>query len=551
MLKTSLLNAIKDTFPKKDIFLLAPKNPAHGDYALHKSSVPDHKLLTAGFEHELVGSVEQIGNFVNFSLSNTTLWDEIKRILKEKDKYGNSVKTETVKINLEFGDPNTHKLPHIGHLFSYIIGHSWARILEATGHRVFRSIYQGDVGLHVAKCLYIASQDPLKIRELKTLEEKVQFLQECYQKGSQLYEDDAGAKQAIDELNKKIYEHDGEVEDLWKQTRQWSVDYYEKFEEQLGIEYNKHYFESMTADEGKKIVLENVGNVFKESEGAIIFPGEKIGLHNRVFINRFGNPTYEAKDMALAALKYKDWKFDTAIITTASEQNEYFKVIFAALEKTNPELKGKLKHIGFGMVDLKSGKMSSRTGNIISAIDLVEEVEKKAAAISPENPANIGLAAIKYSFLKSEARKNISFNIDESVSLQGNSGPYLLYMYARAKSILTKAGGPGILTQAQDDKRAREDKTSLVKASREELTVVRTLVKFPEVVEAASEKMAPHLIAAYLFDLAQKFNKLYETTPILKAPDADKIRLLTLIKATAQVIQNGLYLLGIETLETI
>ena len=124
-------------------------------------------------------------------------------------------------------------------------------------------------------------------------------------------------------------------------------------------------------------------------------------------------------------------------------------------------------------------------------------------------------------------------------------------MYARAKSILAKAGGPGILTQAQDDKRAREDKTSLVQASKEELTVVRTLVKFPEVVEAASEKMAPHLIATYLFDVAQKFNKLYETTPILKAPDADKVRLLTLIEATTQVIQNGLYLLGIETLETI
>lgn len=423
--------------------------------------------------------------------------------------------------------------------------------MEATGHRVFRSIYQGDVGLHVAKCLYVASQDPLKIGELKTLDEKVQFLQECYQKGSQLYEDDADVKKAIDDLNKKIYEHDGEVEELWKQTRQWSVDYYEKFEEQLGIEYNKHYFESMTADEGKKIVLENVGKVFEESEGAIIFPGEKIGLHNRVFINRFGNPTYEAKDMALAALKYKDWKFDTSIITTASEQNEYFKVIFAALEKVNPELKGKLQHIGFGMVDLKSGKMSSRSGNIVSAIDLVDEVQKKTAEISPENPKHIGLAAIKYSFLKSEARKNISFDIDESISLQGNSGPYLLYMYARAKSILTKAGGPEILTQAQDDKRAREDKTSLVEASREELTLVRTLVKFPEVVEAASEKMAPHLIATYLFDLAQKFNKLYETTPILKAPDADKVRLLTLIEATTQVIQNGLFLLGIDTLETI
>lgn len=545
MLKKSLLNAIKDTFPKKDIFLLAPKNPDHGDYAVHKSSIPDHKLLTAGFEHELVGSVEQIGDFINFSLSDGALWDEIKRILKEKDKYGNSVQEGTVKINLEFGDPNTHKLPHIGHLFSYIIGHSWSRILEATGHRVFRSIYQGDVGLHVAKCLYVASQEPLKISELKTLDEKVQFLQECYQKGSQLYEDDADAKQAIDVLNKKIYEHDGEVEELWKETRQWSVDYYKKFEEQLGIEYNKHYFESMTADEGKKIVLENVGKVFEESEGAIIFPGEKFGLHNRVFINRFGNPTYEAKDIALAALKYKDWKFDTSIITTASEQNEYFKVIFAALEKVNPELKGKLQHIGFGMVDLKSGKMSSRSGNIVSAIDLVEEVQKKAAEISPENPSHIALAAIKYSFLKSEARKNISFDIDESVSLQGNSGPYLLYMYARAKSILVKAG------EHEIPKEVRNDKKNIISASKEERAVVRALVKFPEVVEAASEKMVPHLIATYLFDLAQKFNKLYETTPILKAPDADKVRLLTLIEATAQVIKNGLFLLGIETLEKI
>jgi arginyl-tRNA synthetase len=272
-------------------------------------------------------------------------------------------------------------------------------------------------------------------------------------------------------------------------------------------------------------------------------------LHDRVFITKRGTPTYEAKDMALQPIKYKEWPFDNMVITTAHEQNEYFAVVFKALEELDKNFKGKLNHLGFGMVNLKSGKMSSREGNIITGIGLIEQgieavrkiiddkenlSEKEKVEISEK----VGIAAIKYSLLKGNPLQDTTFDFEESISFEGNSGPYLQYTYARAQSILREA--------SSDQQSAISDQQRF---NKEEMALLRTFYKFPEVVSDAAKNLAPNLICSYLFDLAQKFNLFYKKHQVLKAKSDEQETRLALTAATAQVLKNGLYLLGIEVLE--
>lgn len=557
MLKQKVQDALKNVFSFESFHLLSPKNPDHGDYAFHTKQLEQDKIssiIEALKKNELFSNVELVGGFVNLTISPIVLLSELTTICEQKDKYGTVNQQDQKKILLEFGQPNTHKLPHIGHLFSYTYGESLARLLSFVGNAIFRANYQGDVGLHVAKCLYVVSKIQDEISSLKSLEEKVQFLQRGYQEGSRLYEEDEVSRKEIDELNKNIYEKDPSIEKLWKETRQWSLDYYQQFEKKLGIVYDKNYFETQTAPIGKKLVMDNLGKVFEESDEAIIFHGEPFKLHTRVFINKFGNPTYEAKDLGLVKLKYNDWPFDECIITTASEQNEYFEVIFAAIEQIDPQFKGKLKHIGFGLVDLKNGKMSSRTGNIVSAVDLVEQVEKAVATLSDGKMDTtiqkaLAQAAIKYAFLRSEAQKNISFDINESISINGNSGPYLLYTFVRCMSVLNKAGDSIISNKVRNLKKILRFTWDDIE--KEELALLRTLPRFPEVIDDAAGHYAPHLVATYLFDLAQKFNTFYEKHTILKAEGDRKQFRLALTQTTAYILKNGLYLLGIEVLDKI
>ena len=449
---------------------------------------------------------------------------------------------------MEFGQPNTHKLPHIGHLFSYIYGESMARILQYQGNTVYRANYQGDIGLHVAKCLWQLLKDDADgtVPRDKALEERVQYLQKCYQVGATAYEENDHAKQEIDQLNKKIYADDPEVHAVWQETRQWSLDFYTQLETRLGISYDKKYFETMSAPLGKQAVLDNVGKVFVEDEGAIIFRGEDYGQHTRVFINKFGNPTYEGKDTGLIQLKMKDFDFDLSLTSTAVEQKKYWDTVNTACELMFPELKGKLGHIDFGMINLSTGKMSSRTGNIIDAIGLLEMVKEEIRQAFEQKDKttieSVSQASIKYSFLKSEVYKNKAFDLKSSISKEGDSGPYLLYTYVRTKSILEKAG---LETGELSDVTPVPDQ----ELTPEESALIRKLYQLPEVVALSAQQYSQHTIAKYLFDVAQLFNLFYQKNPILKADDTAKKTRLLITKATSNILNQGLHLLGIQTVE--
>ncbi|HEY1074963.1 MAG TPA: arginine--tRNA ligase [Patescibacteria group bacterium] len=537
-----------------------PDTSAHGDFSTNlalifarmvKENPYDvaEKIVAHLPKLEMVEKVETVRpGFINFYMKPACFLDKLTELVEQGITI-TPQSTEPERILLEFGQPNTHKLPHIGHLFSYIYGASCANLLEATGVNVLRLNYQGDVGPHVAKCLWAYRKKQQADPEL--LEDKISYLQQCYQEGAQAYEEDTTAKAEINALNTEIYEHDPDVMSDWKKTREWSVAYYrDHLHKVLGISYDTLYYESETGPLGKSLVKEKVGLVFEEDQGAVVFRGEQFGLHTRVFLSSAGNPTYEAKEIGLFACKKRDYyPFDRAVITTAVEQNEYWQVVKKAAEMVFPDLEGKIKHIGYGMINLTSGKMSSRTGNILSAfglIDLVRDtVKEKVAARDTYTQEEIStithevtLGAIRYSFLKTSPGKNIAFDLDTSIAFEGNSGPYLQYTYARCQSVLRKAEVEASVSDAIDP-------------NDEELAVLRWLSRYDEVVHAAAESYAPHLVANYLFELAQKYSYFYNQHHILTEDQGQTQFRLAITKVVGETLKHGLHLLGIETLEKI
>jgi arginyl-tRNA synthetase len=561
-LELQITQAIAKLYPEISQFtveLLRPENDQFGDYTSPIALALAGRLKTKPLDiaqaiaerivdNEAVEKVEAIApGFINITLKTSAL---LKALDPTHHQTINSSNHQTILF--EYGCPNTHKIPHIGHLFSYVFGESASRLLEAIGHFVIRDNYQGDVGLHVAKCLWAFEREKPNHAAL-TIPEKVQLLQQCYQDGSLAYDEDPQAKQAIDHLNSLIYQGDSSIAATWEMTRSWSVEYYEQFEARLGINQKKHYFESQSNAIGKKVVLDNVGKIFEEDEGAVIFRAEKYGLHTRVFINQLGNPTYEAKDIGLVTLKLQDVpEFDLAIVTTANEQSEYYKVVMKASTLIYPDLANRMMHIGHGFVNLTTGKMSSRTGGVLTAISLVETVKERVFNYLRENrdyPADemdriaetVAQGAIKYSFLRSAATKNITFDIDSSVAFDGNSGPYLQYTYARCQSVLDKAGAiPSDHTQYNEQS-----------LNSDEISVIRWLNRYGETVENAATTYSPHIVAGYLFELAQRYNYFYNQHQILSDDHATSQFRLALTQSVGRVLKDGLNLLGIDVLDKI
>ncbi len=560
MIKDEILKLLqtalkKLNISKAEIDLQHPANPNHGDFAtsialqqaksLKKSPLELAQEITKNIpQNDLVEKVEVVKpGFINFHISIHTLIEEMNKVVKEKDNYGRSDNLKNKKIMIEFTDPNPFKEFHIGHLYSNIVGEALSRLFESQGAVLRRANYQGDVGLHVAKAIWgmqqKMKQKKLTLEQLKktSLEDRVSFMGESYALGTTSYETDKQAKSEITNLNKKIYDLDSSIKEIYEMGRKWSLDYFEKIYARLGTKFDFYYFERNVGEKGLEIVKQFLNkNIFSQSKGAIIFSGEKYGLHTRVFINSQGLPTYEAKDLGLALIKYKDFAYDSSLIITGAEVKEYFKVVLKALEKIDPQLYKKTRHLTHGMVRVPEGKMSSRTGNILTGVWLLDEARKKILEKAKDQTIaeKVGIGSIKYALLKNSIGKDIEFQFEESISFEGNSGPYLQYTYVRCKSILEKVTSYKL-------------QVTNLELNLEEKALLRLLQRFPEVVGEACQKFAPNLISNYLFGLAQVFNLFYQKHPVLKADQKTKQFRLILTQAVGQVIKNGLYLLGIET----
>ncbi len=494
---------------------------------------------------EVVAEVKAFGPYVNFYLNPNEL---AKLVLAGKAE---KVEKKKGRVMIEFAHPNTHKPVHIGHLRNMITGESLVRLFERQGYKVVRANYQGDVGMHIAKCLWGILQVPnyqSEVSKLKTIGERAKFLGAVYASGGKAYESSEQAKKEIEEINTKIYNQVKSLKELYKKTRKWSLDYFDYIYKRVGVKkFDRLYFESETFELGRKIVLEGVGKgIFKESQGAVIFEGSKYGLHDRVFVNSKGLPTYEAKDQALARLQFKEYKPTKILHVVAKEQIEYFKVIFKALEFTLPESKDCEEHLVYGWVSLKEGKMSSRTGHVVLAEWLLDEAEQKISEVMLDREikdknkvvSNIAVAAVKYSMLKTGISNDIIFDVNEAVSLTGNSGPYLLYIVARINSILKKL-----------KVKSQKVKFAGVKIEAVEKALLFSLSKFDEIIKSAADNRDPSLIAKYLFDLAQAFNNFYQACPVLQAEIEVKDFRLQLIVKVKKVMEDGLGLLGIEVVK--
>ncbi len=477
--------------------------------------------------------------FINLKLSDQVLLDELNKIDQQKDKYGQQTDFDGQNVIVEYLDPNLLKELHIGHAYSGTIGDAIASLFHAAGANVHRVTYQGDVGLHVGKAIYGILQridhDPA---QLERVDNKPQFLGETYVIGAKAYEDDPTAQDEIVKINKQVYERSDElINQVYDICKTWSMAYFEEAYKQFDFSpFEKNYMEGAVAQEGLKLVNEHLADgVFTKSQGAIIFAGEKYGLHTRVFVNSQGLPTYESKDLGNAMLKWQDYHYDRSIIITAEEQSDYFKVMLKALEQFAPEQAQKTTHIAHGLVKLTTGKMASRTGQVVKALDLLSTTEETAQKLSDKNDApnhDVALAAIKYAFLKNRIGGDIIYDVNESLSLEGNSGPYLQYAHARARSILAKAvKQPNQLSNLEADERA----------------LVAKISEFEEIVKEAVAQLAPHLICTYLYDLAQVFNRFYEKNRII-GNEREEGR-LTLVQAYATVLKNGLTILRIPAPE--
>jgi arginyl-tRNA synthetase len=449
------------------------------------------------------------------------------------------------KTLLEYSCPNAFKELHTGHLYQTIVGDALGRIFETAGATVYRANFGGDVGLHVAKCLFgivdlLGGEDPEKLAEINKADQAA-WISKAYVAGARVYEEDEDAKDQITRYNKMIYafhvddDHESSLAQIYWTCRAWSYSYFKSFYESIEVApFDAYYPESQTTNPGMELVRAN-SEVFTESNGAVVYEGEKRGLHTRVFITSQGIPTYETKDLGVIVTETKDFAYDRRIIMTGNDQAEYMKVVFAALQDIDSGLAAKQKHITNGTVKFGDGKkMSSRLGNVSRAADVLTVVGEAVEKLNDDQilKKQITLGAIKYSFLKHRLGGDISFDIAESVSIEGNSGPYLQYAHARARSILRKtAVESGTVTDLKAGERS----------------LVRKITEYNEVFERAALDLMPHYICTYLYELCQQFNRFYENNRVIG--DARESLRVALVEQYANVLRDGLATLGIPTPE--
>lgn len=529
------------------------KDVQHGDYASNlalqlgqklKSNPREtaEKIVEAIKKPTWIEKIEVAGpGFINFFVSKKALTSVLENINAYPTEYGNC-KGKTSEMLVEFAHPNTHKAFHIGHLRNITLGESLVRLLESQGVKVHRANYQGDVGPHVAKCLwgYMKSEVP---KNLDTNQAKAEFLGKVYAIGAKAYEASEDAKKEIDEINKQIYQEDGDIMPLWRETRQWSLDYFDEIYQRLGSYFDRLYFESEVWKSGFELVQNGLKKgVFEESKGAIIYDGEKHNLHKRVFITSQGNLTYEGKEVGLAQMENTEFKFDKKIHVVAHEQSAYFQVVFKAIEQLMPELEGRQEHVPYGMVKLPSGKMSSRTGDVITAESLLEEAKSKVAVYAERIEGSqeekeaiiekVALGAVKFTMLNATSASDIVFELEKVTQLEGATGPYLQYAYARIQSIIKKVNA-----SADADYDQFNDLDWLL---------IRKMLHFPEMVTRSANDLSPHHLARYLIEIAGQFSGWYDKNSVLNTEDGLQQARLDLVVALASIIKKGLNLLGIE-----
>ena len=540
-----------------------PKEENHGDWSTNIAMIAANKLgenprvlaekIITKLQNDVeLASIVQLGKIevagpgvINFWVTNEYLAGEVGRAIHDK-RYGTNDSLGGKRIMVEYTDPNPFKEFHIGHLMSNTIGEAIARLIESQGAEVRRANYQGDVGLHVAKSIWGMSKkmeqegETLSTLEEKSIKERQQFMGAAYALGAGEYEESEETKVEIQKVNQEIYaQNDGEIAKLYQAGREWSLEYFETIYDRLGTKFDEYFFESEAGGVGLTVVEEGLAKgVLTEGEGgAVIYEGEKDGLHTRVFRNKLGLPTYEAKDLGLAKTKYGRYKYDFSVIVTANEITEYFRVVLRVMEQLYPDLRKMTLHLPHGVMKLPTGKMSSRTGKVVTGEGLLDELGrvvlakmgKRQIADKEQVADRIAVGAMKWTVLRQAIGGDIVYDPETMTNLQGDTGPYVQYTHARACSVLAKA-------KDENDKGKNLD--MVIEPS--ELGLARWVVRYPEVVAQAGREKAPNVIASYLYELSSRFNSFYSENKIV----GNESRVM-ITRAVRKVLAKGLDVLGI------
>ena len=518
-------------------------------------------------EVEEVTDFNVVKGFLNISLSDAYFLSELHTITESKN-FGFSIEASE-KIMVEYSSPNTNKPLHLGHIRNNLLGYAVAEILKASGKKVIKTQIINDRGIHICKSMlawqkFGNEENPestgLKGDKLvgnyyvkfdKEYKKQIEALQ------AEGLEEKEAKKQApllieAKQMLQKWEQGDEEVVALWKKMNNWVYEGFKETYKNLGVDFDKNYYESETYLLGKDIVAKGleIGVFFKKEDGSVWIDLTEDGLDEKIVLRADGTAVYMTQDIGTAIQRMQDFAANGMVYTVGNEQDYHFKVLFLILKKLDFAWAENLYHLSYGMVDLPSGKMKSREGTVVDADDLIFEMTETARKISSElgkldayNEAEkeelyqkIGLGALKYYILKVDPKKRILFNPEESVDFQGNTGPFIQYTYARIQSILKKA-----------------PKSIAVEAyifHEKEKALIKQLQLYPETIQQAASQYSPALIANYTYDLVKEFNSFYQNVSILGADKTEQIHVRVELSAlVANVIKSAFALLGIEVPE--
>jgi len=553
--KEEIIELLKKETKLKEINLEIPPDLNLGDYAFpcfqlsknfKKNPVEIAKNLAEKIKPtKFIREIKEAGPYLNFFINKQELASStIKEILKQKENYGKG-KPKKEKVMVEFVSPNTNKSLHLGHVRNGLLGEALSNLLKFNGFEVIKTSLNNDRGTGMSEAM-LGYQMFHKGESPKIKPDN--FVAQCYVDFKKAENENQELKDKAQQMTVDWEAGKPEVIALWKKMTQWVYKGYKETYKQMGISFDKEYYESDIYKQGKDIVLKGLEKgIFEKQDGAIVAKLEKFKLPNKILIKSDGTSLYMTQDIYLAELKEKEFHIDRSIYVVASEQDNHFRQLFKILELLNFKAAKKCYHLSYGLVNLPSGRMKSREGTVVDADELVKEVtnlakkeiksrHKELSQTEVEKRADIiGLGALKFFMLKFDNITSFTYDPEESLSFEGETGPYCQYAHARICSIMDK----------YNKKVANKIKPDVLNTKEDE-KIILILSKFPEVVEEAAENYKPNLIAHYVLDLSQAFNEFYHACPILQSDDDTKLARLNLILSVKQVLETGLNLLGIE-----
>ena len=511
-----------------------------------------------------------VKGFLNLVIADGFYLDFFNSI-KDDTKYGFVQDIDDKAVMVEYSSPNTNKPLHLGHIRNNLLGFSVAEIMKASGKKVYKTQIINDRGIHICKSMLAwlrfgngETPESTGLKGDKLVGNYyVKFDQEYKKQISQLIAEgkteEEAKKQApllveAQEMLLKWEAGDKEVVSLWKTMNQWVYTGFDQTYNELGVDFDKNYYESNTYLLGKDVVTNGLekGVFYKKEDGSVWIDLTEDGLDEKIVLRADGTAVYMTQDIGTAIERFKDYDLDELVYTVGNEQDYHFKVLFLILDKLGYDWAKNLYHLSYGMVDLPSGKMKSREGTVVDADDLMEEMTKTAGEISQELGKlegystkekevlykTIGLGALKYYILKVDPKKRILFNPEESVDFAGNTGPFIQYTYARIQSILRKATFD--YTKEIIDIDLHEKERSLIKQ----------IQLYPEVIQQAAKNHSPALVANYTYDLVKEYNSFYQSVPILGCEnEEEKILRTQLSSKVSEIIKSAFKLLGINVPE--